>query len=92
MDRAKSILPQFLLSSAGERRGKKPLFLLVFHHLHFQSLMSGFLLSPGSLMSAANKDKLVSPKHIQTANVFHSLPFLIGIPEWIQLERNLKLM
>lgn len=43
-------------------------------------------------MRAANKDKLVSPKHIQTANVFHSLPFLIGIPEWFELEGNLKLI
>lgn len=54
----------------GRGKKKKPVFLSLFHHLSFQSLMSGFLPSPGSLTSSPNKDKPISPEQMQAADFF----------------------
>ena len=64
-------------------RGKKNhLFLSLFHHLSSQSLMSGFLPSPGSLTSAANKDKPISPEQMQIAIFFHCSLFFFFFSPW----------
>lgn len=70
MDSAKSILPWFLLSSAGGKKKNLFLSLSLFHHQSF--LITHVRISPttipaGSLTSKANKDKPISSEQMQTA-------------------------